>query len=451
MFMLGSGILLAQLKEFQIAPFPDVPASNIVQANATFSDNAIILVYTSLPDLNFRSSMNGINQVNWNPTANRYQILVNPVRQILFVFGRGYIEGSLGVISPQPKDVLSFKVEEKLLARTEGKGTLIISTTPAGASLTINGIETAYRTPVTREFNAGDLDFSFNLPGYLPTDTLIRVSPGSKTFLTVSMRPSWADLLIELQPPQAEVTIDGKRYWAASNNGRIELSGLEAGLKPGVHELIASLDKHRTVTRRIPLSAGDRRVETIRLEPILGTISVSSDPSAADVWINGRQEGITPFERRLPVGEYRITVKKQGHKEQERLVVLKENATERMVAELPNYSRILKPLQVKSGITLALGLAGLGAGGYFLYTGGADYKAYQNATTNADALRKRVQFADTMYPVAFAVGGTALLTSILFRSKTNKFKRDWGLVLAPSNNGSMLAITHRIGQNIGHP
>ena len=56
MFMLVSGILLAQLKEFQIAPFPDAPASNIVQANATFSDNAIILVYTSLPDLNFRSS-----------------------------------------------------------------------------------------------------------------------------------------------------------------------------------------------------------------------------------------------------------------------------------------------------------------------------------------------------------------------------------------------------------
>ncbi|MFM9074284.1 MAG: hypothetical protein ACKORJ_01745 [Bacteroidota bacterium] len=116
-----AGSLQAQLREFKVAQFPDAPSSNIVQASTTYPDNALILVYTDLPDLNFRSSMNGINQVSWNPTANRYQILVTPIRQLLFVFANKFIETSLGVISPQPKQVLSFKVEEKPVVEVDSK------------------------------------------------------------------------------------------------------------------------------------------------------------------------------------------------------------------------------------------------------------------------------------------------------------------------------------------
>ncbi|MFM7194370.1 MAG: fibrobacter succinogenes major paralogous domain-containing protein, partial [Bacteroidota bacterium] len=116
-----AGSLQAQLREFKVAPYPDAPSSNIVQASAVYPDNALILVYTDLPDLNFRSSMNGINQVTWNPTANRYQILAKPIKQLLFVFANKFIETSLGVISPQPKQVLSFKVEEKPVVEVDSK------------------------------------------------------------------------------------------------------------------------------------------------------------------------------------------------------------------------------------------------------------------------------------------------------------------------------------------
>ncbi|MFM7195954.1 MAG: PEGA domain-containing protein, partial [Bacteroidota bacterium] len=277
MLTLIAGSLRAQLREFRVSPFPDAPSSTIVQANTSFPDNAIIFVYTSLPDLNFRSSMNGVNQVTWNPVANRYQILVNPIRQILFVFGKDFIESSMGVISPQSKEVLSFRVEEKLAFRNEEKGTLSITSSPSGAMVTINGIETAYRTPLTREFNSGDLTISLGLPGYLPTDTIIRLTAGGRSAIFLRMRPSWAELSLEVQPAEAVVMVNGQRRWPAAGTGRIEWSGPEDGLRPGTYEIVASLDKHRSVNRMITLSAGDRRNLSLTLEPITGSLSIGSD------------------------------------------------------------------------------------------------------------------------------------------------------------------------------
>ncbi|MCC5917287.1 MAG: hypothetical protein JJU02_08155, partial [Cryomorphaceae bacterium] len=69
----------AQLKEFYITErTPD--ASQVVQANTQYPNNAMILVYSDLEGLDFRSSVGGINQQRYNARANRYEILVNPQR-----------------------------------------------------------------------------------------------------------------------------------------------------------------------------------------------------------------------------------------------------------------------------------------------------------------------------------------------------------------------------------
>jgi hypothetical protein len=53
--------LSAQLKEFHITERePD--CTSVVQASTDFPDNAMILVYSDLEGLNFRSSVGAINQ-----------------------------------------------------------------------------------------------------------------------------------------------------------------------------------------------------------------------------------------------------------------------------------------------------------------------------------------------------------------------------------------------------
>jgi hypothetical protein len=100
------------LKEFVINTLDKASQENIVQGNREFPDNALILVYSSLSNLDFRSSLGGINKVTYNKMLNRYEILVTPSKQIIFVHGTGFIEKRIALINPTPKEVFVFEVIE---------------------------------------------------------------------------------------------------------------------------------------------------------------------------------------------------------------------------------------------------------------------------------------------------------------------------------------------------
>jgi hypothetical protein len=109
-FLLSTLSLTAQLREFHITErAPD--GTSVVQANTDYPDNAMILVYSDLQELDFRSSVGAINQQRYNARANRYEILVSPQRQILFVATRGFIEQRIALINPTPKQVYYYQVE----------------------------------------------------------------------------------------------------------------------------------------------------------------------------------------------------------------------------------------------------------------------------------------------------------------------------------------------------
>ena len=89
----------AQLKEFEVSEMSR-PEVSVVQANVDFPGDALLLIYSSLDNLNFRSSMGAINKQSYNPKSNRYEVLINPVKQIVFVYASGYIESKIGTINP---------------------------------------------------------------------------------------------------------------------------------------------------------------------------------------------------------------------------------------------------------------------------------------------------------------------------------------------------------------
>ncbi|TVQ77757.1 MAG: formylglycine-generating enzyme family protein [Flavobacteriales bacterium] len=101
-----------QLREFYVTQRePD--GNLVVQANWDFPDNALVFVYSDLEGLEFRSSLGGINRQYYNQRASRYELLVTPQKQILFVAAYGFIEERVALINPAPKAVLLYQVEER--------------------------------------------------------------------------------------------------------------------------------------------------------------------------------------------------------------------------------------------------------------------------------------------------------------------------------------------------
>jgi hypothetical protein len=107
-----------------------------------------------------------------------------------------------------------------------------------------------------------------------------------------------------------------------------------------------------------------------------------------------------------------------------------------------NYLSQLKSGKTISRITLVTGVAAAGMGLYFKSAADQYYKQYQSATSQANDLRDKVELFDGLYPVALAVGGVSLLTSVYFALKVQKQKRKWGLTAVPVRSGIQVAYRY---------
>jgi hypothetical protein len=76
-----------------------------------------------------------------------------------------------------------------------------------------------------------------------------------------------------------------------------------------------------------PVQAGIIIKPSINPEDLLGTLSVTSNPSGADIFIDGSNAGQTPLSKSLAIGTYTITVSKTGYVEQSRQIEIKSRST----------------------------------------------------------------------------------------------------------------------------
>ncbi|MEJ0030718.1 MAG: PEGA domain-containing protein [Bacteroidota bacterium] len=229
--ILISSSAIAQLREFDASRIQD-PGTHIVQASVEFPDHAIVLVYSTFDNLTFRSSMSAIGKVTYNAGSSRYEVLIQPVKQILFVAAPGFIETELGTVSPTAKQAIYYKVDERIQNIPSGKGTIEIQSDPSSATIFINDFETAYKTPSSHEINAGTYSISLRKPTYLNFDSVVRVKPGERIAFHANLTPAWAEVSITSKPADATISIGNRTAVGVMN-----LQGSQNGLTPGTYTL----------------------------------------------------------------------------------------------------------------------------------------------------------------------------------------------------------------------
>lgn len=446
------GPLMAQLREFTVTPMsrPDV---QVVQANANFPDDAIIFVYTTLENLTFRSSMSAVHRQVYNASSGRYEVLCEPVRQILFVGSKGFIEKSLGILNPQPKETFYFKVEEGFVEKVQGKGILDVVSTPSGASISVNDIESIYTTPYSREIGAGTTRLSLRKEHYLNYDTLLRVEPGEHISLEAVMKPAWADLTVNTRKPPADsifmvpLSSDPKAAIYVNGelkgNGRLSFTGETFGMSPGTYTIRVELENFLPYQEKITLKPSEKRILNVNLIPIGASLRVSTDPPGAQVTLNEKPVGNTPIQIKLVAGDYRMEVRQTGFRPERRSFRLRENEDGKFDMTLTGFKGSLttmKRIQIASFSTAAVGL---GLGVFYSSRASSDYALYPTATTDAEQLRKRIEFADKVAPIGYIVGGAALVSGIFYTIRKSNFKKKYDIAIVPTRQGGVFSLAYR--------
>ncbi len=197
-------------------------------------------------------------------------------------------------------------------------GSITINSVPEqGAEIVLDGKSLNAQTPFTvDQLSPGTHNLILRKDFYEPARYEFSVYTGEAKTLNINMQPVFA--IITILARGSQIFIDGQYMGIGRFSGR---------LVSGFHSLEVKRENFYTETSRIEVEAGVDQTIRIELKPIVGSLSVMSDPPKAEIILNGVTHGYTPrILRGLQVGEYELTLLLSNHERITKNITITEGA-----------------------------------------------------------------------------------------------------------------------------
>jgi serine/threonine-protein kinase len=115
-------------------------------------------------------------------------------------------------------------------------------------------------------------------------------------------------LAVDSTPQGAQVQVDGM-----TDPSYVTPFAL-TNLQPGQHSIIVSKSGYSTDTRTVNVVSGNRATTLVHLAQLMATLVVKSDPSGANIYVDGRDVGTkTPAQVSLDKGQHVVLVRMSGY------------------------------------------------------------------------------------------------------------------------------------------
>ncbi len=200
--------------------------------------------------------------------------------------------------------------EEK---KVDNRSVFNIKSTPDGATVAINNRE-AGLTPRTIPLSPGTYIMEISKLHYKSAWQKLVATPSAKKNIEVELEPVTSSVMIESKPADAVVEIDGKEVGQTPFIIHDQTIGKHSArlLKPGC------------VPQEISWTVEDARPQLVsgNLFSNTGTLDVKSDPAGANLFLDGKAIGKTPFTDKLEQGEHKIRVEMKGYNPHEQTAVV---------------------------------------------------------------------------------------------------------------------------------
>lgn len=152
-------------------------------------------------------------------------------------------------------------------------GTVKVTTTPEGATITIDGKSVGV-SPVITELPVGDHRIKATLENHAETEAMANVVAGRRTPVEMTLNPRLATLTVDSTPVLADLYIDNVKKGTA---------GSPIQLPPGEYELELRAEGYRNRTVHLVVSPEEMKVMSLQLEatrpklPVAGLGEVSTE------------------------------------------------------------------------------------------------------------------------------------------------------------------------------
>jgi len=200
------------------------------------------------------------------------------------------------------------------------EASLNIRSFPSGAAILLDEQQVGTTPLVLSGVTPGTHAVEIRLAGWdiwKGSTTAVR---GSTTQVIANLTHAAYSLVVTSTPPGATVLLDG----AAKGVTPLTLSGL----KPRNYKVVVSLKGYAAVSRTVDLTDPTQAAQDFSLAKAFGKLNITSDPTGAQVVLDGKAYGVTPLKiDPFPVGNYTLTLKLEGSKDITDVLSVNDGAT----------------------------------------------------------------------------------------------------------------------------
>ncbi len=212
----------------------------------------------------------------------------------------------------------TIKFEAEMIPRTSW-GSLVITSSPAGASVYVDGVYSGITNTVIGDVTTGNHQIKVTKAGYDEFITFVRVNTNLQTPVNAELvEPSEAlngSIAVTSDPPGASVFINEKFIGTTGTGQPFEITGL----LPGVYQVYVVMNNYEDQKQEVQVNAGETENIAARLLPSPmpqenGQLILNSEPAGADVFIDSVLYGKTPTTLdMITSGEHNYTFSLSGY------------------------------------------------------------------------------------------------------------------------------------------
>jgi hypothetical protein len=244
-------------------------------------------------------------------------------------------------------------------------GALYVISSPADASVTLDGLYKG-KTPLTLSNLAPDTHIlQLDLPGYYDWKSSVEVPSGGTKTVSATLNPmpgsSTGWIYISSSPGGASVTVDGSSVGQTPVSGSLKLNTVSVG----DHIVALALSGYKSYTSRTSVSPNTvSEVSAVLVpegtSPGRGSLSISSNPSGANIFVDNNFIGISPLTKDdIAAGTHLVTFKMDGYQDYSTNAQVNAGATGSVSAALLPVTPVPKSPLLPLTALVALGILGL--------------------------------------------------------------------------------------------
>lgn len=231
---------------------------------------------------------------------------------------------------------------EKMITLQPAFGAITVKCNIDGATVILDGKTTGLKTPCTlKEVASGQHTVTVQKEKYAPRQNSVVVEDGQTANIDISLDARFATISI--------TSLEGAQIFC--NGKQIGTMRVEEDMMEGYYDIEARLSHYKSVTKQIRVVAGQSQQITLNPIPIYGSLDIISTPRDADITIDGKSYGKTPFTiEQLLEGEHIVVLKKDGFSTESSSVIIHEN--EDVIINVELKERKNETIYLKEGESL---------------------------------------------------------------------------------------------------